>query len=490
MLHINRLHRLGELAKAREWLDGLAKEMAQAASGTWPDHQIELEFRVGLGEAAEKHLLELVEKHGTNDLGRSFEAVFPQLGERANTLWRLMRFQSPNERVEDALKRLRKIEDRTINADELAALLRTAIPAEWMPKNASASAYDHLAWVVAWYDRVDLAEGLLAHPNWKDAPPSARVPLADTLAAAGKWLDAANAYRRIWETDPTAPLPCFLHGWALAKLGKEEDGKKMMETAYRMLLGGESMRFEFDGALMERGFIAAARRDLPLRARLGSSSYYLGRALDRAARLAQQQGDYATAATIHERNLLRFLPAGTGLTNSGGYMRMPALIHALRAKGLLAQGQKEEAFREIDRARQIHPTHLEIPILLVADLERAGEKERAAQLFDQIYSAIEKGSQDFPNCADAHNQLAWLAARCRRRLDEALTHSQKAVELAPLVPSYLDTLAEVYFQRGNTAKAIELMKKCLKMPSANVGFYRQQLVRFEKGDPKIEPADE
>ena len=119
-----------------------------------------------------------------------------------------------------------------------------------------------------------------------------------------------------------------------------------------------------------------------------------------------------------------------------------------------------------------------------------GEPDRAGKLFNDVYSALDQSSREFPGCADAHNQLAWLSARCRRRLEEAVTHSQKAVELAPLVPSYRDTLAEVHFQRGDTAKAVELMKQCLKLPSANLAFYRQQLARFEKGDPKAEPAEE
>jgi tetratricopeptide (TPR) repeat protein len=242
---------------------------------------------------------------------------------------------------------------------------------------------------------------------------------------------------------------------------------------------------------MERGFVDDARREVAIRARLSPpSTWYHGQAMDHAARAAHQSGDYAAAAAIHERNLLRLLPTSSGYRSSGGYMRMTGLIHALRAKALLAAGKKDEAFRELDRARQMHPTHLETPILLVADLEKAGEADRAGKLFNEIYTALEQASREYPACADAHNQLAWLSARCRRRLDEALIHSQKAVELSPLVPSYRDTLAEVYFQRGDTAKAIELMKTCLKMPSANVGFYRQQLARFEKGDPKSEPAEE
>jgi tetratricopeptide (TPR) repeat protein len=491
MTHINLLHRLGAVAKGCEWLDNLVKDMAAVTRGSWPERQIELEYRLGRVESAERHLLELIERDGANYLGHAFEAAFLQLAERGDTIWRLIRYQNPNERMDDSLKRLRKIEDKTISAADLTSLLRTAVPsAEWMPKNSSPSAFDHLASIVEWYGRADLAEGMLANSHWKDAPASARLTLADTLADAGKWPQAASAYRNIWETDRAAALPYFLYGAALAQTGKIDEGKQIMVTAHRMMLGAGRDRYYFHDAILDRGYVADAEREVPIRAQLSSpttGAYYHGLAQDRAARLAQHRGDFLTAAAIHERNLLRLLAINTGLRNSGGYMRMTSLIHALRAKGLLAQGKKDDAFREIETARQLDPVQIEIPILLVADLEKAGEKERAAKLFDEIYAAIEHSSRDFPGCADAHNQVAWMAVRCRRN---ALIHSQKAVELAPLTVSYLDTLAEVHFQRGDTAKAIELMKRCLKMPSANMAFYRQQLVRFEKGDLKVEPADE
>jgi tetratricopeptide (TPR) repeat protein len=157
---------------------------------------------------------------------------------------------------------------------------------------------------------------------------------------------------------------------------------------------------------------------------------------------------------------------------------------------MLRDGKKEEAFREIEKAKQLQPVYLELPISLVAELERAGEKERAQKHFDEVFGKWEQACRDYPNCADAHNQLAWLSCRCRRNLDAALEHARKAVELAPTIPSYRDTMAEVYFQRGDKAQALELMKKCLKMYGANLGFYQRQLRRLERGDPKEEPPSE
>src|SRR5262249_58337219 len=111
-----------------------------------------------------------------------------------------------------------------------------------------------------------LAEALLANSAWKDAPASALLYLADTLAAAGQWKAAADAYRKVWEADRTSPLPFFLHGWCLIKLDKAAEGTKAMETAHRLPLGGDSARYFFHEALMERGFVEDARREVAIRA--------------------------------------------------------------------------------------------------------------------------------------------------------------------------------------------------------------------------------
>ena len=109
------------------------------------------------------------------------------------------------------------------------------------------------------------------------------------------------------------------------------------------------------------------------------------------------------------------------------------------------------------------------------------EKERADQLFERVAGQWRKACDEFPGCAHAHNQVAWLCVRCRCNLDESLTRARKAVELAPLEPAYKDTLAEVLFQKGDRPAAIEQIKACIKLPSSNNGFYRRQLIRFRDG---------
>jgi tetratricopeptide (TPR) repeat protein len=75
-----------------------------------------------------------------------------------------------------------------------------------------------------------------------------------------------------------------------------------------------------------------------------------------------------------------------------------------------------------------------------------------------------------------------MAARLGRKLDEALAHAQRATALAPDKAAYLDTLAEVHFRRGEPQKAVELARRCIELEPERE-FYREQLERFEKGEP-------
>src|SRR5262249_6447737 len=101
--------------------------------------------------------------------------------------------------------------------------------------------------------------------------------------------------------------------------------------------------------------------------------------------------------------------------------------------------------------------------------------------FASALDANEKICKDYPGSATHHNNLAWMCACCRRELDKGLEHAAQAVKLSPDNAGYLDTLAEVHFQRGDKDKAVELMKKCLALDGGRA-YYRKQLQRFEAGN--------
>ncbi|HEY7423723.1 MAG TPA: hypothetical protein VH682_05705 [Gemmataceae bacterium] len=168
---------------------------------------------------------------------------------------------------------------------------------------------------------------------------------------------------------------------------------------------------------------------------------------------------------------------------------MSSEIHRLRACRFLAAGKEAEANREIDSALSAWPANINVAVTLVPELERRGHKKEADTLFKRCLEPHEKTCRDYPRCAESHNSAAWLSACCRRNLDKALEHAQKAVELSPHSATYFDTLAEIYFQRGNTGKAIDAVKHAIELEPKK-SYYRKQLKRLEAGDPSAERPSE
>src|SRR2546430_2635104 len=80
---------------------------------------------------------------------------------------------------------------------------------------------------------------------------------------------------------------------------------------------------------------------------------------------------------------------------------------------------------------------------------------------------------------------------CGRDLDRAQEYALKAVELAPDNSGHLDTLAEVYFQRGERDKALATERRAQRLAPQRL-YLRKQLARMEAGDPKapLPPEDD
>jgi len=91
------------------------------------------------------------------------------------------------------------------------------------------------------------------------------------------------------------------------------------------------------------------------------------------------------------------------------------------------------------------------------------------------------------------NNLAWLYLTAQNRqlrnLERAMKLAKKSVELLPTIDN-LDTLAEAYFQSGETKKALEIIRKAARdvdYPPKRHTYLRKQLLRFRKGDPDSNP---
>lgn len=77
------------------------------------------------------------------------------------------------------------------------------------------------------------------------------------------------------------------------------------------------------------------------------------------------------------------------------------------------------------------------------------------------------------------NNLAWQFSQNQLGLDAALRYGQRAAKLKPRDANIADTLATVYFERGDAARAVEL-ERTLVAKYPDRADFKSQLNKFEK----------
>jgi tetratricopeptide (TPR) repeat protein len=145
---------------------------------------------------------------------------------------------------------------------------------------------------------------------------------------------------------------------------------------------------------------------------------------------------------------------------------------------LAAKANDMEAFeRHAQVAETLQPQGIELVEDTFHELVAVGQQAVADRLFAQFESRLLVHLEKWPQDATSHNNLAWMYARCDRKLDEALQHAETAVQISPNSAVLLDTLAEVYFRRKQYSQAITAMQRCIELDPRE-SHLRRQLTRF------------
>jgi tetratricopeptide (TPR) repeat protein len=485
------LYQLGERDKAEAILAKSAETLGKELGGYTGYRQlIRTEQRLGRTEQAFAHgataMIKFFDDDRVNEL---FDLFFPEHGGAAADWWSFFRKKYESEKGTDTMQRIREIFEKRQTPKNFAELVRDLDRSLDQEDAGRRSAYRAIAGAAKVLGDADLELAYLKRLETLTDKPVLFLRWGDIHVSRKQYREAAAQYQKAWELDKTQPLPLYLRGLALIESGQADEGKKLMELAHLTPLANEETRFGFARALAERGHAEAARRERDLLVRIGPpQNWEMNETLRLVGYEAMRRRDYAAAALLLERFGLQCLAADTSFVDYGALVHVPAVIQQNRALALAAAGKFAEARTVAEQALASTPGNLNVPIQLAAILDEAGRKADADALFARVFQVYRKLATDYPRSGMVHNSLAWLCAACRRELDEGLTHATKATELEPQSAGYLDTLAEIQFQRGDKAKAVELMTRCRELEPTNA-YFKKQLQRFEAGDPKAKLPD-
>lgn len=138
-------------------------------------------------------------------------------------------------------------------------------------------------------------------------------------------------------------------------------------------------------------------------------------------------------------------------------------------------GKPDDARKELKTILAAHSSNT-TAMLWLANLDTISGKQRAAlTYFRQVV-------QDDPTNTQALNNLAYLLAVYGKKPDDGLKYAQKAVELAPDNPNYLDTLGWILYQQGLYPSAVQYLERSVAKHRRAVPEYHLAMAYAKAGE--------
>ncbi len=524
------LYMLGEKETAIQLFERIADDLKGIdqdllVSDSLPFDLIKTEVRAGLRDRALIHagkIIELYRKAGKLEgYGQLLQPMFGDNNYVAQAWLAHFFSETPNEKPEVALKRVTdilagKLEPKKLEV-EIENIVKASGAAAGESRVRSVSSRHYLLYIdaaAAAYKAVGneaKTEEFLKKAAQKTPSSERWIAHGDFLMEKKRYKDAAESYAKaakasrfpgqdihlefdgdgvigMPESDGPA-LPTYLQGRALLSAGDEKEGKRLIELAHWLPLGNEVIRAKLLEELNKRDWTEMARKEAEMLLKTGwytNDNYMYGNVLSFLARQSAKEKNYFASADYYEKCLVGCLRTGASFVEPTAYLLVPESVRVYRAQGYLAKGEIDKAEQQAIANLEVMPGNVDIAIKLVPELEKLGRKKEADAIYAKVRDPWEKLCKDYPNSAFAHNSAAWIMANCRRELDGALKHAEKAVEVEPKNAGYIDTLAEVHFRKGERDKAISLMKKCVELEPQH-SYFRKQLIRF-KDQPLDSPT--
>jgi len=462
-----------------------------------------LEHALGMTDEATAHCLAALTRNEDRERdGALLATALATTPGEAFMWWKFLRDKYAAEAEEKTLDRLVKLQHRRMTAKEFRPLAADALKAAArmtaveLPVDAEGEPIaplleegqeprDHQTeWLATVgfsctrYGVADLAEQAFRQCYKRTKEPAYLRIVATMKLDSQQWVDAEKTFAAVLKALPADTTSLYGQGFALAQSGKKKEGEALMKTA-RLLTVFSSGRFyplaramdqcaEFDAADEQRSLVAQTgmlsdiANEMDLRVQIER---------------AQENGRWAYAQLLTERLAFGVLDSEPTVRSIRACLLTGNRAAAARIATDLAAGKKDEARKAAQAFAAFTPGDVDSMICLVNAFDKAGLKDDADALFAATYAVRTAGAKAWPNRANAHNNMAWTASQCGRKLDEALVSAKRAVALAPTLHAYLDTLASVHYARKEYAEAVTWEEECLRL-NPRSPFTIWQLAKF------------
>jgi len=285
-----------------------------------------------------------------------------------------------------------------------------------------------------------------------------------------RWKKMEPIYEALVEKNPGNYLNLTKWYIALRKLGHEEQAIEVLDRVLLLSMGSAKGLNQIGWEIHAAGYEnEAVKVWLQAAAVAEPEGYDYDQAIAYLAHYGQsiyRKKQWKKAASIAEVNAQLSM---RGRSSSSINVILRTRFYAEFSQGmyLLQTGQKSRAITKLNACRKMIPGDGTLADEFFPHLRKAGIGKLYDQWFEESYNHILTACQLYPKSHNSQNTAAWLASRSIRMLDEALKHSEAALMERPTQGAYLDTMAEVWFAKGNRAKAIEWSQKAVDGSIAN-----------------------
>ena len=266
-----------------------------------------------------------------------------------------------------------------------------------------------------------------------------RVQLAELYDRQRNWPEAATAWAAVQKLNQRNTEVSARRATALLNAGRPGDARDVLRDALKIAPKDVRLSFMLAQAQRDAGDLEAAEataRTLHTAHPEDVRTAYL------LAQMLEARGRYQEIVDLLKPEIERQRAAKA----RPGQI---ALLMSSQGLALLQLKRNDEALAMFRDAIALAPDDTAVRFQFGAALDRAGRRAEAEQAFREL---IAKDPLD----ANALNYLGYMLAERggpAARLDEAVTLIQRALEVEPDNPSYLDSLGWAYFQQGKLALA-------------------------------------
>lgn len=219
----------------------------------------------------------------------------------------------------------------------------------------------------------------------------------------------------------------------------------------------------FRGAIAARSDYSAAHFGLGMALLAAGDKRLAAISLEEAARISPKDPNpfhvLGRVQASEKKFDLAIKSLSNALTANPEYL--PALLD--RADIYAETNKNNEAVSDYQKILRTRPSDS----VVLLKLGMIYQREQRINEAKSAYKAALKGN---PNLPPAYNNLAMIALRENGSINEALNFASKAVQLAPKVPQFHDTLGRVHRALGDKAKAISSLETAARLepPQAEI----------------------